>query len=100
MEWYDREIGGYPVKNWMVGILIVLLAGWIFWPSKSDSSYPEDNPPTYSEVEGSEGCTFDCSGHDAGYEWARDNEVCDTEYTDGNSESFDEGVRSWAENNC
>ena len=45
-------------------------------------------------------CTDDCSGHEAGYQWAEDNDVCDEEFDGGNSESFNEGVRSYAEDYC
>jgi len=45
-------------------------------------------------------CTSDCSGHEAGYEWAEDNDVCEEDYDGGNSESFAEGVRSYSEDNC
>ena len=36
-------------------------------------------------------------GHDAGYEWAQEHDITDTEYSNGNSDSFNEGVRQYAE---
>ena len=42
-------------------------------------------------------CTDDCSGHEAGYEWAEENEVTDPDDCDGNSESFIEGCRAYGE---
>ena len=36
-------------------------------------------------------------GHDAGYEWAEQHDITDTGYSNGNSESFNEGVREYAE---
>ncbi len=36
-------------------------------------------------------------GHDAGYEWAQEHDITDVGYDDGNSESFNEGVRQYAE---
>lgn len=36
-------------------------------------------------------------GHDAGYEWAQEHDITDTSYSNGNSESFNEGVRQYAE---
>ena len=36
-------------------------------------------------------------GHDAGYEWAQEHDIRDVDYDDGNSESFNEGVREYAE---
>jgi hypothetical protein len=54
----------------------------------------------YVDTHGTSECTYDCSGHSAGYEWGERYEICDTEYDNGNSESFNEGVRQWAEDNC
>ncbi len=36
-------------------------------------------------------------GHDAGYEWAQEHDITDVGYDNGNSESFNEGVRQYAE---
>ncbi len=36
-------------------------------------------------------------GHDAGYRWAELHDIRDTGYNNGNSESFNEGVREYAE---
>ena len=36
-------------------------------------------------------------GHDAGYEWAEQHDITDVNYDNGNSESFNEGVREYAE---
>lgn len=46
---------------------------------------------------GGYGCTQDCSGHDAGYEWAEENEITDPDDCSGKSWSFEEGCRSFAE---
>lgn len=42
-------------------------------------------------------CTEDCSGHEAGYGWAEENGITDPDDCGGNSESFEEGCRSYAE---
>lgn len=44
-------------------------------------------------------CTEDCSGHEAGYEWAEDNDISDTYDCDGNSQSFTEGCEAYVEEN-
>lgn len=44
--------------------------------------------------------SYSGSGHSAGYDWGEQNDICDTEYDNGNSESFNEGVREYAEENC
>ena len=43
------------------------------------------------------GCLDDCSGHEAGYEWAEENDIADPDDCDGNSESFIEGCRAYAD---
>ena len=42
-------------------------------------------------------CTVDCSGHEAGYEWAGIHGIDDPDDCGGNSDSFIEGCRSYAE---
>lgn len=56
----------------------------------------EDNP----DVSNGYDCTSDCSGHQAGYEWARTNNICDPNYSGGKSQSFNEGVRAWSADGC
>lgn len=42
-------------------------------------------------------CTEDCTGHKAGYEWAEDRGISDPADCGGNSKSFIEGCRAYAE---
>jgi hypothetical protein len=42
-------------------------------------------------------CTIDCSGHEAGYDWAQENDITDPSDCGGNSNSFIEGCEAWAE---
>lgn len=42
-------------------------------------------------------CTQDCSGHAAGFEWARDHGVTDVAECSGDSQSFVEGCEAYAE---
>ncbi len=46
---------------------------------------------------GDYGCTVDCSGHEAGYEWADDNDINDPDDCGGNNWSFIEGCQAYAE---
>ena len=39
---------------------------------------------------------FAGEGHDAGYRWAAKHGITDTSYNNGNSNSFNEGVRQYA----
>jgi hypothetical protein len=43
-------------------------------------------------------CMGDCSGHEAGFEWAKNNRIEYVSDCSGNSESFIEGCESWVEN--
>jgi len=45
-------------------------------------------------------CTVDCSGHEAGYQWAEDNDITDPDDCSGNSTSFIEGCQAYAEENA
>ncbi|AZO59687.1 hypothetical protein EJ078_10900 [Mesorhizobium sp. M1A.F.Ca.IN.022.06.1.1] len=42
-------------------------------------------------------CTADCSGHQAGYDWAERNGISDATDCDGNSQSFNEGCQAYVE---
>lgn len=42
-------------------------------------------------------CTEDCSGHEAGYEWAEEEGIEDPDDCGGNSDSFIEGCQAYAE---
>jgi hypothetical protein len=44
-------------------------------------------------------CTQDCSGHEAGYEWAERNGIDDEGNCGGNSNSFIEGCQAYVEEN-
>jgi len=49
---------------------------------------------TYSRYK----CTDDCSGHAAGYEWAREHEIDrDANCPEGNSQSFHEGCLAYTQ---
>ena len=53
-------------------------------------------PPPYTSFRGY-ACTDDCSGHEAGYEWAEEQGISDPDECGGNSMSFEEGCRAYAE---
>ena len=42
-------------------------------------------------------CETDCSGHEAGYNWASANDIYDEYYCSSDSESFNEGCRIFVE---
>lgn len=61
------------------------------------STSPQTAPPDYPtpNFHGYD-CSGDCSGHEAGYEWAYENAIHDPDECDGNSDSFIEGCRIYA----
>ncbi|RWB05856.1 MAG: hypothetical protein EOQ39_22510 [Mesorhizobium sp.] len=46
---------------------------------------------------GGNDCTEDCSGHKAGYDWAEQNQISDESDCSSNSNSFNEGCRTFVE---
>ena len=50
----------------------------------------------FEDVGDTSQCTEDCSGHDAGFDWARDQGVTDPSECSGNSQSFIEGCEAYA----
>lgn len=59
----------------------------------NEDSYAEGTFSNYSDYP----CTDDCSGHEAGYDWASEQGITDPDDCDGNSDSFIEGCQSYAE---
>ncbi len=51
---------------------------------------------SFEDVGDTSQCTEDCSGHDAGFEWARDHDVTDASECSGDSQSFVEGCEAYA----
>ncbi|MFH0968984.1 MAG: hypothetical protein V1804_00555 [Patescibacteria group bacterium] len=62
-------------------------------PIESNDSSDDYEPQTFNGYE----CTDDCSGHEAGYEWAEEKGITDPNDCGGNSNSFIEGCESYAE---
>jgi hypothetical protein len=60
--------------------------------------YVQENYSGYNTFRGND-CTEDCSGHEAGYNWAEENDISDEYDCDGNSNSFNEGCVSYVEEN-
>ena len=54
------------------------------------------NALDYEEVAGGFRCTDDCSGHIAGFEWAKRNEISDEDDCANDSPSFTEGCAAFA----
>jgi hypothetical protein len=89
---------------WIIGIGLVY---WLYSSSLSSSKSSSSSYTTgrYDEYEAeidddvtsdNWNCTEDCSGHEAGYEWASDNGISDSSDCGGNSNSFIEGCEAYA----
>ncbi len=92
-------------------ILCLIIWGVVYFFKSSPSSYRDtstynsDYPNNKDEHDqggltfhGSD-CTNDCSGHEAGYNWAEENNISDEDDCDGRSESFNEGCQTYVEEN-
>ncbi len=91
----------------IIGIIIAIFALSSLGGSSSGGSYNYDD---YEEVNYEQDvydssdritsdnweCTVDCSGHEAGYEWAANNGITDPNDCGGNSDSFIEGCEAYA----
>lgn len=69
--------------------------------SFTSSNYSNDEDDSEFETKTFKGyeCTDDCSGHEAGYNWAEENGIYDENDCGGNSNSFIEGCISYVEEN-
>lgn len=96
---------------WIVVVVVVFFWLVSLYGSNSSGSYSSgrfdeysgsDEVSTYNEDKSDEitsdnwECTSDCSGHEAGYDWAADNGITDPSECDGNSDSFIEGCVAYA----
>jgi hypothetical protein len=50
----------------------------------------------FEDVADTTQCTSDCSGHDAGFDWARNEGIADASDCSGDSQSFREGCEAFA----
>lgn len=79
---------GQLIKIIVIAALGILVLSWFLSRNQSGSQY-------FNGYE----CTSDCSGHEAGYQWAEDKGITDPDDCGGNSQSFIEGCRSYTEEN-
>lgn len=81
------------------GIALLILYS-IFSSSSGNSNeyYNDYDPSHFDEPLTSDNwdCTSDCSGHEAGYEWAEEKGITDPDDCGGNSNSFIEGCEAYA----
>ena len=82
----------------MIGGLI-LLSGCSGLSEEEVEDVARDDVASYSyvDIRGKGACTIDCSGHEAGFEWAKERAIADASDCGGNSASFIEGCEAYAE---
>lgn len=78
-------------------LFIIIFLGWLGITLFIDKS--EVRTPTNNISKSFKGfpCTSDCSGHQAGYEWAEKNNIKNISDCGGNSDSFITGCQVWAQ---
>jgi hypothetical protein len=85
--------------------IMLAIAALIYWSNSDDhrSQASSAKAEAYSDNGGADGsgtfhgepCTVDCSGHQAGYDWAEEHDIVDEDNCGGNSESFIEGCKAY-----
>lgn len=102
------------VRAIIAAVVIVAAAGCDQSPKKQSTTQPSQptqgytpdpspSPPTQRYLASPPlqfhgySCTDDCSGHEAGYEWAEENGIDDPDDCGGNSDSFIEGCQAYAD---
>jgi hypothetical protein len=110
-------------KKLLLGILIIAAIVFLLMRTKPETpaaptvvSSPSDTPSSGEDLTdsssasestrtfGGNPCTSDCSGHEAGYNWAEEHGIddeseCDTAGDTSNSPSFAEGCRDYVMEN-
>lgn len=93
------------MKVIMILVAICIAVAFLLGLGNKSAPTPIDSHDNYSTVDDISNdqvtgdtwdCIDDCSGHEAGYEWASDHEITDPYDCGGNSESFIEGCQSYA----
>lgn len=88
------------MKQGIILFLVIFFFIFVSWQYEKNS-YQDDvsqeyyDRPTYNGYD----CTDDCSGHEAGYQWAAEKGITDPDECGGNSDSFIEGCISYTREN-
>ncbi|MCX6740326.1 MAG: hypothetical protein NTZ49_03805 [Candidatus Parcubacteria bacterium] len=75
--------------------LLLILSGCSSTGDSYDSVDYSSDENTFYGYE----CTDDCSGHEAGYDWAEEKGIDDVDDCSGKSQSFIEGCQAYVEEN-
>lgn len=97
------HLGKFKVKNvfWiLVAVFLLYTCNKKDSPPKTYNTYTYPAPISRPNLQfGIYDCTVDCSGHQAGYDWAERHSIDDEDDCTGNSQSFIEGCKQYVEEN-
>lgn len=96
------------MKRFAPILWMALAIGAIAYWSNSDSHHSQASTATTEDASDDDSsddpgsfhgypCTVDCSGHQAGYDWAEQHDIDDEDSCGGNSQSFIEGCKSFVQ---
>jgi len=81
-----------------IALTVVVGGVWMLDDAKKAELVPiATTPAPATEYFHGYPCTVDCSGHEAGYQWASDRGIVDEDDCTGNSDSFIEGCKAYVE---
>lgn len=96
-------------RTWTFIFSLLILGGIIYATSNRGDDPPSPSPSHSAADDDSDSpasagltfhgydCTVDCSGHEAGYQWAEEHDITDEDDCDGNSESLIEGCKAYVQ---
>lgn len=76
-----------------LSLMLVAFVGYILF--HHNGARPEYDHQAKTWMFGDYRCKQDCSGHQAGYDWAKKHGIDDEDDCAGNSQSFMEGCKRW-----
>lgn len=83
-----------------VAILAAPAAIWIANVGNTPKPTGAYTTSNYLQEKGYLDCKDKCSELKAGYDWAKDNNICEPKYNNSSSESYNIGVQAWAWDEC
>ncbi len=85
-----------PQLFFMTVLGVIGISAFVFMDSFFASS-PNSQQTNKSKTFYNYNCTSDCSGHEAGYNWAEEKGINNSDDCGGNSNSFIEGCKAYVE---
>lgn len=83
-----------PILGKLIGVVVVV-GGFILMFAYPFENRTNSAPSSNQKYFRGYSCSDDCSGHEAGYDWAKENRIEYVSDCSGNSGSFIEGCEAW-----